>query len=243
MQDLLPVSILIPQFIQFTENTVALRALFDTGGTVTLVHAQALTNSVIPTQSNTQTFTTIAGQFESKQHVLFQNIVLPEFKQTAKIDSHSCQVFHGPCAYDIIIGHDLMRKIHFKINFDNNTIEYMDITIPMHPSNFFDETIRLHDVLSFENDDFDVYATAITISNYKATSIIDIVQKQLHLSLQNPNQLFLVLSRHSRLFNSVLKVFPCRLIHLDLLPNAIPTHQHAYSVAHVHLEDFKNELS
>ena len=38
MQDLLPVSILIPQFIQFTENTVALRTLFDSGGTVTLVH-------------------------------------------------------------------------------------------------------------------------------------------------------------------------------------------------------------
>ena len=80
MQDLLPVSILIPQFIQFTENTIALRALFDSGGTVTLVHARVLTNSVIPTQSNTQTFTTIAGQFESKQRVLFQNIVLPEFK-------------------------------------------------------------------------------------------------------------------------------------------------------------------
>ena len=43
MQDLLPVSILIPQLIQFTENTVALRALFDSGGTVTLVHARVLT--------------------------------------------------------------------------------------------------------------------------------------------------------------------------------------------------------
>ena len=52
MQDLLPVSILIPQFIQFTENMVALRALFDSGGTVTLVHARVLTNSVIPTQHN-----------------------------------------------------------------------------------------------------------------------------------------------------------------------------------------------
>ena len=106
MQDLLPVSILIPQFIQFTENTVALRALFESGGTVTLVHAQVLTNSVIPTQSNTQTFTTIARQFELKQRVLFQNIVLPEFKLTAKIDSHSCQIFNSPCAFDIIIGRD-----------------------------------------------------------------------------------------------------------------------------------------
>ena len=119
----------------------------------------------------------------------------------------------------------------------------MDITIPMRPSNFFDETIRLRDVLAFENDDFDLYATAITMANYKATSILDIVQKQLHLSLQNRDQLFSVLNRHSRLFDGVLKVYPHRLIHLDLLQNAIPTHQRAYSVAHVHLEVFKNELS
>ena len=140
-RDLLPVSIIIPQLIQFTHNTIALRALFDSGRAVTLVHAQVLTNGVVPTQSNIQTFTTIAGQFESKQRVLFQNIVLPEFKRTAKIDLHSCQVFHGSCAYDIIIRCDLMRKIHFKINFDNNTIECMDITVLMCPSNFFDDTI------------------------------------------------------------------------------------------------------
>ena len=84
MQDLLPVSILIPQFIQFTENTVALRALFDTGGTVTLVHAQALTNSVIPTQSNTQTFTTITKQFESKQRVQLKKNYTPRVQTNSK---------------------------------------------------------------------------------------------------------------------------------------------------------------
>ena len=119
----------------------------------------------------------------------------------------------------------------------------MDITIPMRPSNFFDDTIRLRDVLAFENDDFDSDATAITLSNYKATSIFDIVQKQLHLSSQNRDQLFSMLNRHSRLFDGVLKVYLHSLIHLDLLSNAIPTHQRAYSVAHVHLEVFKNELS
>ena len=122
-------------------------------------------------------------------------------------------------------------------------MECMDITIPMRPSNFFDNTIRLRDVLAFENDDFDSHATAITLAKYKATSIIDIVQKQLHLSSQNRDQLFLVLNRHSRLFDGVLKVYPHRLIHLDLLPNAAPTHQRAYSIAHVHREVFKNELS
>ena len=70
----------------------------------------------------------------------------------------------------------------------------MDITIPMRPSNFFDETICLRDVLAFENDDFDLYATAITMANYKAMSIFDIVQKQLHLSSQNRNRSFLSLT-------------------------------------------------
>ena len=69
------------------------------------------------------------------------------------------------------------------------------------------------------------------------------VQKQLHLSLQNRDKLFSVHKRHSRLFDGVLRVYPHRLIHLDLLPNAIPTHQHAYSVVHVHLKVFKKELS
>ena len=178
------------------------------------MHARVLTNGVVPTQSNIQTFTTTTGQFESKQFVLFQNIVLPELKCTAKIDSHSCQVFHGPCAYDIIIGCDLMRKIHFKIDFDNSTMECMDITIPMHPSNFFDDTICLCDVLSFDHDDFDSYATVITMAEYKATSIFYIVQKQLHLSSQNHDQLFSVLNRHSHLFDGVLKVCPHRLMHL-----------------------------
>ena len=84
MQDLLPVSILIPQFIQFTENTVALRALFDSGGTVTLVHAQVLTNNVISTQSNTQTFTTITKQFESKQRVQLKKNYTPRVQTNSK---------------------------------------------------------------------------------------------------------------------------------------------------------------
>ena len=68
-QGLLPASILIPQFIQLTENTIVIRALFDSGGTVTLVHAHVLTTGVVPTQSNKQTFTTIARLFGTKQCV------------------------------------------------------------------------------------------------------------------------------------------------------------------------------
>ena len=58
-----------------------------------------------------QTFTTLAGQFQSNRQVLLHNIVLPEFKRTAYIDNHSCQIFIGSCHCDIILGRDFLRKI------------------------------------------------------------------------------------------------------------------------------------
>ena len=65
-----------------------------------------------------------------------------------KMDSHSYQVFDSWCADDIIIGCESIRKIHFKIHLDNNTMECMNIKIPMCPSNIFENAMCLCDVLS-----------------------------------------------------------------------------------------------
>ena len=51
-----------------------------------------------------------------------------------------------------------------------------------------------------------------------------------------------MLTKHVTLFDGILKVYPYCLIHLDIIPNAIPCHLHAYPVAHLHLDVFKAEL-
>ena len=107
-QDLLPVSIIIPKYIQNIPNQKVLIALFDSGGTITLVHKHVLLTEVKPFISNKQTFTTLAGEFQSNRQVVLQDIVLPEFKCTAYIDNHTCQVFLGPCSYNIILGCDFL---------------------------------------------------------------------------------------------------------------------------------------
>ena len=103
-QDLLPISLFIPKYIQSIPNYKALTALFDSGGTISLIHRQVILTEVKPIISTTQNFTTLAGDFQSNRQVLLKDIVLPEFKRTAYIKDHLFQIFISPCSYDIILG-------------------------------------------------------------------------------------------------------------------------------------------
>jgi hypothetical protein len=64
-------------------NHKVLMALFDSGGTIILMHECILMTEVTPFISINQIFTTLAGDFQSNKQVLLQDIVLPEFKRTA----------------------------------------------------------------------------------------------------------------------------------------------------------------
>ena len=72
-----------------------------------------LSTEVTPLISTNQIFTTLAGEFQSNRQVLVQDIVLPEFKRTAYIINHTCQVFTGLRSYDIILGRDFLQKNTF----------------------------------------------------------------------------------------------------------------------------------
>ena len=136
---MLPISILIPKFIQNIPNHKVLTALFNSEGSVSLIHERTLSPNVKPSIGTNQIFTTLAGQFQSNPHVCLQNIVLPELKHIAHIDNHDCQIFLGPCYYDIILGQDFLRKIQFNINFDNNTMNCMDMSVPMQLPEYFSD--------------------------------------------------------------------------------------------------------
>ena len=84
-QDLLPISLLIPKYIQNIPNYKALTVLFDSGGTMSLIHKRVLLTEVKPIIGTSQNFTTLAGDFRSNRQVLLKDIVLPEFKRTAYI--------------------------------------------------------------------------------------------------------------------------------------------------------------
>ena len=241
-QDLLPISLLVPKYIQNIPDHKVLTALFDSGGTLSLIHEQILLSNIVPLIGPTQNFTTLAGDFQSNQQVLLEEIVLPEFKYPSYIDSQQCQVFSGPCCYDIILGHDFLRKVHFHIDFQNNTITCMDMSVAMRSSEFFTDNTCLRNILFFDDVDVDSYASIIKESMYKSVSIADVIAAQSHLSSEQAQLLSKMLEKHTTLFDGILKVYPHHLVHLDVAPNAIPKHLRAYPVAHIHLDVLKIDL-
>ena len=216
--------------------------MFDSGGTILLIHARTISTEVILTIGDNQIFTTLASKFHSNQQVLLQEIVLPEFKHTAYIDKQICQVFTGPCTYDVILGHDFLCKLHFHIHFDDNTMNCMDMSVPMHSPDFFTNNNRLCDIMFVDDVEVNSFVSLFKESKYKSISISDVVNSQPHLSSDQCTILSTMLAKHVSLFDGILKVYPHCLIHLDIIPNAVPRHLRAYPVAHMHLNVFKAEL-
>jgi hypothetical protein len=118
----------------------------------------------------------------------------------------------------------------------------MDMSDPMHNPDLFSNNTQLCDIIIFDDIEVDSFASLIKESKYKSISISDAINAQSHLTSDQCATLSTMLAKHVTLFDGILKVYPNCLIHLDIIPNAVPYHLHAYSVAHMHLDVFKAEL-
>ena len=196
-----------------------------------MIHERVLLTNIKPIITKNQTFTTLAGKFQSKRQVLLQDIVLPEFKCTAYINSQGCQVFIGPCSYNIILRQDFLQKVQFNINFENETMNCIDTSVPMQSPAFFYDCTWLRDVMFFDNVEVDLFASTITKFTYHPVSISTIISMQKHRSVGHRNMLSVMLNKHTILFDGILKVYPHRLVHLDVIQNATPWHLRAYPIS------------
>ncbi len=101
--------------------------------------------------------------------------------------------------------------------------------------------------LEFENNLIgnpvvDTFATRILDAKYKQANIHDVAFDQQHLSLDQRCDLFHILSKHKKLFDGSLGVYPHKKVHIDLKPGTKFVHHCAYPVPHVHRQTFKKEI-
>ena len=94
---------------------------------------------------------------------------------------------------------------------------------------------------SFDHDEHDTHAQILP-SAYDPADLQSIAQACTHLSPQQQNKLYEVLSRYPQLFDGTLRVFPDEKIHLDIDPSVTLHRSRAYPIPKSQLNLSKQEL-
>ena len=118
----------------------------------------------------------------------------------------------------------------------------MGMSVPMQSPDSFSDCMCSCTLMFVDDVKVDSFASTITKIKYHQTSISTIVHTQRHLSVKHRNTLPTMLHKHTDMFDGILKVYPHRLVHLDIILNDSPCLLCACLVAHIHLDVFKAEL-
>jgi hypothetical protein len=88
--DLVPSSLLITRTIQNTRSLQPFKTLFDPGSDNTFIHERCLPPGATPIVTGTNTGRTLASTFTTTRLAQMENIILPEFHRSRKVDSQEC---------------------------------------------------------------------------------------------------------------------------------------------------------
>ena len=139
--DTVPTTIAIPTTIQNEPNTQLLQCLFDTGGSHTIINKRALPKDAKPTSVSTIIQARMAaGLFQMKDYVSIDNMILPEFSKSFKINSIMAYIYDVPDSrYDIIFGRDVLEHMNVDVCYSTHTVTWLHHTIKMKNEDFFNQ--------------------------------------------------------------------------------------------------------
>jgi hypothetical protein len=86
---------------------------------------------------------TIAGRFKANRAVRFQDVVLPEFSRSKKIDSFIAYVIDSDSQYDLILGRDFLLKAGIDTCFSTKTTNWLGQCLKMKPPGFWEDPLNL----------------------------------------------------------------------------------------------------
>jgi hypothetical protein len=181
----------------------------------------------------------LAGTFTTTRLVNMDQIILPEFHRSQKIDFHECRIFKTECPYNIIVGQDFPQMICMGFDFEAVTFSAIGNTIAMKHKNFYDNPFAslIEIVQNYYNfdDDKEIFASfhtatkTIKESTYTKAAVELVAKQQKHLSSdQQEDRLLSVLRKRSKLFSGKLGHYTGKKMYLELIPGAVLVHQKNY---------------
>ena len=204
-----PMSFIVARTINESTSMRLLRALFDSGGSATMIHKRCLPKACKPTKlTNIITSNTIAGNFSSTECVQMKEITLPEFDRNKKIDLQGAYVFGGECAYDVILGRDFLTNAGIDIRFADNKITWMNLTVEMKTVN--GKNVVPTGPVNDDNGGQDNFTATILDAKYDATTPDEVANAQTHLTPKQREDVRKLVDKYPKLFSNQLRAYPHR---------------------------------
>jgi len=161
-----------------------------------------------------------SGVHHHHEHITLSKILFPQFSTNILLENVELIIFDDSkhCAYDIIIGRNIIQQFGFVINFAKNETSCLNVTLPFLQRNTKPFT-EPHTVQNFINDT--IPATTST-----------------NLTHDQNQQLINILSKFPRLFNNDIgkSTHQAKLQLID--PHATPIHSKPFSIPNNHRHHF-----
>ena len=228
------------------------KILFDSGATGNLI-ADYLVGREDKTKISGVTYTTANGNFTTKEacDVTFD---MPEFSSRKTVDLNF-NVFKNTTniPYDMIVGTEALDTLGVKLDFENNTVKWDKVKIEMKTNAECFDLVNSHKLYTLfttvvsDDEPAEVKEASKRVEGildavYEKADITKIVNECKHLSIEQRNDLFILLNKHKSLFDGTLGEWDTPPVSLEVKPGERPFHGKAYSIPHVYEQTLKKEV-
>ena len=220
-------------------NKKILRILLDSGASASIINSSYVLRNELQKNNDTHEWTTMAGTFKTTRLAEIK-LKLPELSDTAEINI-KCHVTKQKSKYDLILGREILRELGITLNFNNNTINWSDTSIPMKP---VENNTRIHFAIS---DSKRVASETKRIkkildANYEKADLNKIVDDLKYLDKNKQSKLLKLLKKYEPMFDGALGKYTGSTYKIELKDNIKPYHAKPFPIPKVHEPTLKKEV-
>jgi len=227
--NLVPTTLASARKVNSIDHSAPLKTLIDHGASHSIINKRCLPKRAEPKSTESISFSTTGGSFDSSSYILMEDFRLPEFNRNRSVDCVRAAVFDNPSIkYDLILGRDFLNKVGIDVKSSNLTCEWCGDSIPFKLPSYITNDFAHQAFIESQTEpsavvDHEVHA-AFTATKPTFADVEDVVRDQVHLTDDQRSQLLELLSKHTALFSGKLGCYPKRKFHIDLKPGTTPYH-------------------
>ena len=126
-----PTTLLEPKLINGLTFGGTFKALLDSGASVTCIHRRVLPVDCLTRIVDGCSVQGFGGTQLINEAVDLEDVILPEFGRSLRIEKIRALVFVADTQYDIIIGRDVLQPAGFTLDFGENLVRWMGMQVSM----------------------------------------------------------------------------------------------------------------